>query len=65
MTGYNVYRGTVSGGPYTITNTTLDSSTNFVDLSVQAGQTFFYVVTSVDAAGMESSFSNEVKAVIP
>ena len=65
VTGYNVYRGTVSGGPYTITNTTLDSSTNFVDLSVQAGQTFFYVVTSVDAAGMESSFSNEVKAVIP
>ncbi|MGC2321672.1 MAG: hypothetical protein WA463_03480 [Terriglobales bacterium] len=65
VAGYNVYRGSVSGGPYTIMNTSLDGSTNFVDFNVQAGQTLFYVVTSVEANGMESSFSNEVKALIP
>lgn len=46
-------------------NNSLDGSTNYVDFNVQAGRTFFYVVTSVEATGMESSFSNEVKAVIP
>ena len=65
VAGYNVYRGSVSGGPYTIMNTSLDGSTNFVDFNVQAGQTLFYVVTSVETNGMESSFSNEVKALIP
>jgi fibronectin type 3 domain-containing protein len=65
VAGYNVYRGSVSGGPYSIMNTSLDGSTNFVDFNVQAGQTLFYVVTSVETNGMESSFSNEVKALIP
>ena len=63
--GYNIYRGTVSGGPYTIANTSLNAPANFADLNVQAGQTYFYVVTSVDTAGMESLFSSEVKALIP
>jgi len=65
VVGYNVYRGTVSGGPYTMINTSLNAPANYVDFSVQAGQSYFYTVTSVTSSGMESGFSSEVKAVIP
>jgi len=46
-------------------NTALNAPTDYTDLNVQAGQTFFYVVTSVDATGTESLFSSPVQAVIP
>jgi fibronectin type 3 domain-containing protein len=65
VVGYNVYRGSVSGGPYTMVNTVLNAPANYTDFSVQPGQSYFYVVTSVDAKGMESLFSGEVKAAIP
>jgi Abnormal spindle-like microcephaly-assoc'd, ASPM-SPD-2-Hydin len=63
--GYNVYRGTVSRGPYTMINTSLDSSTNYTDNTVVSGATYYYVATEVNAQGQESAYSNEVKAVIP
>lgn len=65
VVGYNIYRGTTSGGPYTIINSTLDSSTSYTDSSVQAGQTYYYVATGVDSSGTESAYSNQVQAVIP
>ena len=65
VSGYNIYRSTVSGGPYTKQNSSLISTTSYTDSSVQAGQTYFYVVTSVDSTGTESTFSNEVSATIP
>jgi fibronectin type 3 domain-containing protein len=65
VSGYNVYRSTVSGGPYTQTNTALNASTNYVDNSVQSGTTYFYVVTAVDADAVESAFSNQVSVVVP
>jgi fibronectin type 3 domain-containing protein len=56
---YNVYRGTVSGGPYQkIVNTT--NSGSYVDANVGHHFTFFYVVTSFDGTN-ESVFSNEVQ----
>ena len=63
--GYNVYRGTVSGGPFSKLNSSMNSTTNFVDNNVQAGSTYFYVTTAVSSTGTESSYSNQVKAVIP
>jgi len=63
--GYNVYRGNTSGGPYTEINPTLDSSTTYTDSTVLGGHTYYYVSTAVDASGVESGFSNEVKATIP
>lgn len=63
--GYNVYRGTVHGGPYAVVNTVLDASTNFTDYTVAAGHTYFYVTTAVDSSGIESLYSNESKAVVP
>jgi hypothetical protein len=63
--GYNVYRGGTRGGPYAQINSVLDSSTNYTDSAVNAGATYYYVVTAVDAVNVESPFSNEVKVVIP
>jgi fibronectin type 3 domain-containing protein len=65
VTGYNIYRGTASGGPYTQTNTALNAPTNYVDNTVQSGTTYFYVVTSVDANAVESAFSNQVSVAVP
>jgi hypothetical protein len=65
VSGYNVYRGTVSGGPYTLVNGSLVTPLTFTDSAVQSGLTYFYVTTAVDGSGNESVFSNEVKAVIP
>ena len=65
VAGYNLYRGTVSGGPYTKINSGLDASTNYSDASVQSGQTYYYVTTAVDSQGTESGYSNQAQAVIP
>ena len=63
---YNVYRAAASTGPFT---TPLNSSpitgTTYVDTTVQAGQTYYYVATAV-AKGAESADSSPpVQATIP
>jgi hypothetical protein len=65
VSGYNIYRGTTSGGPYGKINSSLDSSTLYTDQSVVAGQTYYYVTTAVNSSDQESSYSNQAKAVIP
>ena len=51
VVGYNVYRSTTPGGPYTKINSSLDPSTLYTDSTVQSGQTYYYVSTAVDATG--------------
>jgi hypothetical protein len=65
VVGYNIYRGTVSGGPYAILNSSPVSPDTYTDSTVQSGQTSFYVVRSVDGSGTESANSTEVSAAIP
>jgi hypothetical protein len=65
VAGYNVYRGSQSGGPYAQINGAPEAATNYVDSSVQAGQTYYYVVTAVNTSGEESASSNQVVAVVP
>jgi len=66
VAGYNLYRSTTSGGPYTRVNSTgLIAGTTYNDTSVQAGATYFYVATAVDSSGDESGYSNETSATIP
>jgi fibronectin type 3 domain-containing protein len=65
VAGYNVYRGTQAGGPYSVITSGPDASTSYTDNAVQAGQTYYYVVTAVDGSGNESVNSNQVQAVIP
>jgi hypothetical protein len=64
ITGYDVYRGTAAGGPYTLLITTPDPSTSYTDNTVQSGQTYYYVVTSVDSANVQSAYSNAVSATV-
>lgn len=63
--GYRVYRSSQSGAGYQPITTSPVAGTSFTDSNVQSGQTYFYVVTAVDAQGIESVFSNEITAVIP
>lgn len=65
VSGYNVYRGMQSGGPYTELNSSLVLGITYIDNLIQAGQTYFYVVTALDSNNLESSFSNEISVTIP
>jgi fibronectin type 3 domain-containing protein len=64
VSGYNVYRSTVSGTQYAKLNSALVGLA-YTDTSVLNGKTYFYVTTAVDANGVESVYSNEVSANIP
>jgi hypothetical protein len=65
VSGYNVYRSTVSGGPYTKLTSTPVAAITYADTAVQSSQTYYYVVTSVDSGGVESANSPEVTAIVP
>jgi fibronectin type 3 domain-containing protein len=65
VSGYNVYRATVSGGPYTKINSSLVTVLTYTDSTVQSGTTYYYVTTAVDSSGNESVDSNQVPASIP
>jgi len=65
VVGYNVYRGKTRGGPYNRINKKVDPNTWYSDKTVIPGTTYYYVTTAVDSKGMESTYSNEVKAAIP
>jgi len=65
VVGYNLYRGTATGGPYSKVNSSLIVTTSYSDATVKSGTSYFYVTTAVDSSGAESSKSNEVRAVIP
>lgn len=66
LQGYNVYRSTVSGGPYTKLSPTLSPTTLlFTDTTPLSGKQYFYVVTALNTSGAESSASSEVAVAIP
>ncbi len=57
--GYNLYRSTISGGPYTRINESLISENLYLDTGLTSGTAYYYVVVSVDNIGNESIYSNE------
>jgi hypothetical protein len=61
---FNVYRGTVSGGPYGLLATNI-TVTHYTDSTVHSGTTYFYVTTAVGADRVESTYSNQFSAVVP
>jgi len=63
--GYETYRGTISGGPYTRLSSSPSAQAGYTDSSVQAGSTYYYVVTSVGTDMVESAYSNEATATVP
>jgi hypothetical protein len=58
--GYEVRRGAASGGPYSLIGS--PTSASFTDTEVTEGQTYFYVVRSVDTSFNRSTNSAEVEA---
>ena len=62
---YNIYRSTVSGGPYTLIATVPGSAMTrlgFLDKTVTNNTTYYYVVRDANLNGDEYCQSNEVKA---
>jgi hypothetical protein len=64
VVGYRVYRSQTSSGSYNLLSGAVSSLT-YTDTSVSSGSTYYYVVTAVDSAGVESIYSNQVSAAIP
>jgi hypothetical protein len=62
VAGYRVYRNDGSGF---LPLTSEIPNLTYTDATVVSGSTYNYAVTAVDAAGIESPFSNEATAVIP
>ncbi|MGD0816065.1 MAG: beta-galactosidase GalA [Verrucomicrobiota bacterium] len=60
---YSVKRSLITGGPYATIAAAI-ISTNYIDSSVQACQTYFYVVTATNA-GNESLASDEASVTLP
>ena len=65
VAGYNVYRSEASGGPYSKLDSNFVAADSYTDSSVQAGLTYYYVVTSVMSSGIESADSVQTSATIP
>jgi fibronectin type 3 domain-containing protein len=63
LAGYNVYRGTASGGPFTKLNTSdLLATAEFVDVTAPLNQQVWYIVKAVDNVGNESGNNAAVSA---
>ncbi len=65
ISGYNVYRGTVSGGPYSKLNSSFVAGTSYTDTTPLAGNTYYYVVTAVNSSNIESTYSIQASADVP
>jgi fibronectin type 3 domain-containing protein len=64
VAGYNIYRA-LGSGAFHLVNSGIDKSTTYVDSSVISGDTYHYLVKSVDQSGVESTGSNEISVAVP
>jgi hypothetical protein len=66
ISGYNVYRAPSGSSSYLRINPSVDAQTSYVDNDgVQTGQTYDYVVKTVDTAGVESAPSTMAVVSVP
>jgi len=65
VAGYNVYRAPSGSSSYQQLNSSVVTQTTYVDLSVGSGQTYDYIVESVDASGVTSTPSNTASVTLP
>ena len=63
--GYRLYRRSAFPAAYVPLTADLQSITDYADLAVSAGETYFYVVTAVGADNVESDYADEISATIP
>ena len=61
---YRIYRGTSSGGESLVDSTSAGiTDTTRVEAGLTNGTTYYFKVTTVDSARLESGYSNEVSAI--
>jgi hypothetical protein len=65
VAGYNIYRSPSGSSSYTLLNSTVDALTTYADSTVQDGNSYDYIVESVDASGVESVPTSPVAVTIP
>ncbi len=65
IVGYYVYRSTTAGNGFARLVASPLSGLKYTDGSVQSGKTYYYQVTAVSSAGVESPRTPEATAVIP
>ncbi len=65
VAGYRVYRSTTSGSSYSPLFSTPLNALAYSDSTVTDSSTYYYVVTSVDSNGVESTYSNQATASVP
>ena len=59
---YNVYRSTISGGPYLFIGSTTSTYSTYLDRTVSNGTTYYYVVRPALLNGAETCQSNQASA---
>jgi len=65
IVGYYVYRSLKSGNSYSKLNSQPDSGTSYMDNGVASGESYVYVVTSVNSSGVQSAYSSPIDVDIP
>jgi hypothetical protein len=65
LAGYDIYRATSAGGPYTKINPSLVTTSDYIDYTIQTTSSYYYVVKAVDKYSNASGYSNEVSAIRP
>lgn len=65
VAGYSVYRAPSGGSSYQLLNAQVVTTTAYTDTTAQSGQTYDYIVESVDASGVSSVASNVAVLAIP
>ena len=63
--GYNIYRSADGGSTYTRLNASPIKETKYRDGLIEKGRNYRYLIRSVSADGVESSYSNTVDATFP
>jgi len=63
--GFNIYRGAQSGGPYSKINASLIATPSYLDTTCSSAGTYYYVATEVDTSGAESNYSSPASAIVP
>jgi hypothetical protein len=63
--GYYVYRGAASAGPFALLNAAAVPTPTYTDYTVQAGQVYYYVVTSVNSSNTQSAYSSALAVTVP
>jgi len=65
VAGYNVYRAPSGSTSYQLLSSVSSSELAYTDSDIEAGQTYDYIVESVDASGVASAPSNMASVTLP